>query len=408
MSALENGTPSPRPPSFPPPRRSTNSHPHTHAHTHTKKNMADPKGEETGKEENSGADAEPTTAAGMMAAMARHGDGTNVMKESIQTFSNVDGIDRKGDVMVPATDMGQARASIGSMLEEARAKADGKKKEKKKKKKKEKEEGEGKAGAGAGGEDMWDFGATPFSEFGRTLDDLLGAFLLWARTGGEEEDEEDDAAASAPDRQINVTKAFRRLESYAEWMQDNSEELTAEPLTAASVRDDLEPWKMSTSPDRRGRLVWWIDLGQMDVARVKEQSPAGVLRAFVWYAHYVLFDERAQTRGMVFMENCAEMGFIQSITLVPMSVGTKLDRLTMGVLPIKMKALYIFEVAMWMSLFMKMAGMFMSNKMKERILICDDYSGVEEIVALEHIPKGFGTLQGGMEKDEAETKYLGK
>ena len=89
-------------------------------------------------------------------------------------------------------------------------------------------------------------------------------------------------------------------------------------------------------------------------------------------------------------------------------VMPKLDRLTMGVLPIKMKALYIFEVAMWMSLFMKMAGMFMSSKMKERILICDDYSGVEEIVALEHIPKGFGTLQGGMEKDEAETKYLGK
>ena len=405
---MENGTPSPRSPSFPPPpskHKFTPAHPHTHTHTHAHtKNMADPKGEETGKEENSGAEAEaePTTAAGMMAAMARHGDGTNVMKESIQTFSNVDGVDRKGDVMVPATDMGQARASIGAMLEEARAKAkaDGKKKEKKKKKK-----------AGAGGEDMWDFGATPFSEFGRTLDDLLGAFLLWARTGGEEEEEEeegDDAAASSPDRQINVTKAFRRLENYAEWMQDNSEELTAEPLTAASVRDDLEPWKMSTSPDRRGRLVWWIDLGQMDVARVKEQSPAGVLRAFVWYAHYVLFDERAQTRGMVFMENCAEMGFIQSITLVPMSVGTKLDRLTMGVLPIKMKALYIFEVAMWMSLFMKMAGMFVSSKMKERILICDDYSGVEEIVALEHIPKGFGTLQGGMEKDEAETKYLGK
>jgi hypothetical protein len=67
------------------------------------------------------------------------------------------------------------------------------------------------------------------------------------------------------------------------------------------------------------------------------------LRAFVWYSHYVMYDESVQENGLIFIESVAKLGIIKTMTLVPMKVGAKLDRLTIGVLPVKMNAIYILE-----------------------------------------------------------------
>merc|ERR1712008_542911 len=103
----------------------------------------------------------------------------------------------------------------------------------------------------------------------------------------------------------------------------------------------------------------------------------------VWYAHFVMYNENAQNNGMV---------FIESMTLVPMKLGVKLDRLTIGILPIKMKSLYILQSPRWMEIFSKVMGLFMSKKMKE----C---SGIEDIVGKECIPQPFGELEGALSLD---------
>ena len=78
------------------------------------------------------------------------------MKESIITFSNPDGSDKKGDVIVN-TSKEDALEKLKQLIEATKAKT-------KKAKKKAK----------------WDFRTSPHEHFGKTLDDTFMCFVTWA------------------------------------------------------------------------------------------------------------------------------------------------------------------------------------------------------------------------------------
>lgn len=92
---------------------------------------------------------------------------------------------------------------------------------------------------------IWEFRASPHEEFGKSLDDTYGAFLKWARL------KQDHS-------KVNVSKALRRLESYAEWMDSASSDLTEPPLSSSSIKSCLDVWGMNSSIDSEGKFVWWI------------------------------------------------------------------------------------------------------------------------------------------------------
>lgn len=242
---------------------------------------------------------------------------------------------------------------------------------------------------------LWEFGASPHEEFGKTLDDTYGAFLKWARL-------------KQDTTKVNVSKALRRIESYAEWMESASSDLTEPPLSSSSIKSCLDVWGMNSSIDSEGRFVWWIDLGNIDTQKVKnEYKPEDHLRAFVWYCHAVLYDKNAQENGIIFVENCGKIGIRECFTLMPAKLAAKLDRLTIGVLPIKMVAIYMFECPFWISVFSKLMGMFMSKKMKERFVILD-WSELERIGGVCATPKRFGKgkVDGEVETDVIEDLYF--
>jgi len=54
-------------------------------------------------------------------------------------------------------------------------------------------------------DEKWKFSLTPLNDFNATLADLLIAFVKW----------------SYKDDSYNISKACRRLETYATWMEDN-------------------------------------------------------------------------------------------------------------------------------------------------------------------------------------------
>lgn len=189
-------------------------------------------------------------------------------------------------------------------------------------------------------------------------------------------------------------------------MDESAKDL--EGLTTPSVKPALDAFNMLVSIDKEGNFVWWFDLSTIDKKAIKEDlTPEESLRAFVWYSHYILYDQNAQDNGMVIVENCAKMGFFDLFTLMPMKLGAKLDRLTIGVLPIKCKKIYLLEEPRWMKMLMKLMGMFLSKKMKSRIkTMGDKFDQLGEELGEECIPKKFGPLEGKMEVDPIVKTYF--
>lgn len=298
-------------------------------------------------------------------------DGTNILKEYKDIFSKESGSDLKTDKI--ADEGATALALLKTFVEEKKQSSITKDDKKKKK---------------------WDFPSSPHAHFGKTLDDTYMAFLAWARV---KEDKSN----------VNVSKALRRLESYADWMHDAGSDLTEPALTSESVKKALGVWSFTTSVDSEGRLVWWLDMGNVNVAQMKADfTPEDHLRAFVWYTHALMFNKSAQENGMVVIQNINKIGMVECFTLMPAKLATKLDRLTIGVLPIKMQCLYMFESPTWVNILMKILGAFMSKKMKSRMVLFKDWNELEKIGGLEAIPKGFGKVNGTLEESVIEKEYF--
>uniref|UniRef100_A0A7S0IL42 CRAL-TRIO domain-containing protein n=1 Tax=Calcidiscus leptoporus TaxID=127549 RepID=A0A7S0IL42_9EUKA len=198
----------------------------------------------------------------------------------------------------------------------------------------------------------------------------------------------------------NVSKAFRRLDAYASWMEDAAEELTQPPLTTEEVLPLVRAWALRTSHDSQGRLVWWLDIAQMQLEAIAQMPISEQLRGFVWFAHAIMFDERAQRHGMAIVENLACVGFWAAVTMVPMKLSVKLDRLTIGILPVKMKLILMLDTPRWMSVMMRIFSMFMSKKMQKRMVMCKkEWHAVGERLGADCVPSGFGECGGTLHAD---------
>ena len=346
--------------------------------------------------------AEPTTALGMAAAMKDASKGTDVIGESVKTFSMMGGgKNQKGDVLMSADNVAGAIELIKKMIADDTAKKPAK-------------------------AAKWAFRASPHAAFGKTIEDSFAAFLRWAQVGSDDEEE-----GGSPTQEVNVSAAFRRIEAYAEWMEGNAAELAEPPLTAQSIEAALRCWCSQATYDADGRFVWWLDFKKLDKAAIKAESVTNHLRSMVWYSHAMMYDEKAQANGMVIVEDAAQMGFWTAMTLVPMDLGArraqfgailvairsrtlsfsgvKLDRLTIGILPIKMKLMLIADSPRWMSIMMGIFSRFMSKKMQKRMVVVKGDAEAWATVASsvggkQYCPPGFGEM-GGTAPDPVAAKY---
>lgn len=242
--------------------------------------------------------------------------------------------------------------------------------------------------------DSW-MDLVPLEEFHVSQTTFLKAFLKWAT-----KDREDVEPGSEESKNIiNASKARRRLDAYFDWMSDNmAEDLAENPLTLDSVMHVQDIWELQGSYDKEGRFCWWFDFGKMDLDELKTVSPHEQLRYIVWWTHLVMFDAKAQDNGIILLEDLDNMGFWAGMTMIPMELGAKMDRLTIGVLPTKMKAIYMFGCAGWIKLMMTLMKPFLSKKMRQRLIVVADTEDRQEfcenLLERDNIPENFCKLEG--------------
>lgn len=242
----------------------------------------------------------------------------------------------------------------------------------------------------------------PLEEFHTTQTNFLKAFLKWAIKDREDIVEGSEGAKLI----VNASKARRRLDSYLEWMSDNmAEDMAKNPLTYDSVKETGKAWGLKATHTEGGPVAWWFDLTKLDQKVIKTIPSQDHLRYMVWYSHLLMFDSKAQDNGIFFMEDLNKIGFWSCMTMIPMDLSTKMDRLTIGVLPMKMKGIYMFGCARWMTLFMSFMKPFLSKKMRERMLVIDAKVApdlqkyCDDLIGRDNIPDGFLGIQGGSPPD---------
>lgn len=258
--------------------------------------------------------------------------------------------------------------------------------------------------------DSW-MDLVPLDEFHTTQTTFFKAFLKWAI-----KDKEDVVEGSEDAKLVvNASKARRRLDLYFDWMKNNmAADFAEHPLTYESVKETSKIWGMDLSIAEDGRVVWWLDMAKLDQKKIKTISAQDNLRFVVWYIHLVMFEKKAQDNGVLVLQDLNKMGFWTSMTLIPMELSAKMDRLTIGTVPVKMKGVFMFGGGRWLSIMMGMMKPFMSKKMRDRTIMVTDSIApdkqkyLDDLVGRDNIPDSFMGLQGGLPLNAMITKLKKK
>ncbi|KAG7365161.1 CRAL/TRIO domain containing protein [Nitzschia inconspicua] len=245
----------------------------------------------------------------------------------------------------------------------------------------------------------------PLDEFGKSLDDLYISFLRWSLADSAVDQLEETAtcklhggANAGKSKLINVSKAFRRIERYMEWMEEAYEDLVSpDKLTSASLVDIWSAFQMKMTYDDCGRLVWWLDLALVDLPRIQSEiPPREITRLFVWIAHYIMFNPQAQNNGIVFFSGMGHIDFWTFMTMLPVDVGLKLDSFTISVIPAKTKFLVLYDRPSWAKILFQLVKPFLRRAMQRRVIVIEEGLYERDVVkdvigtGTQAIPTGLG------------------
>lgn len=312
----------------------------------------------------------------------------HVIGEYISVVQGADGKDMKGDEY--ATEVDEALKMLKVMLKES---------------------------AATSNED-WSFSTSPLDSFGKTVDDILLAFIRWSMVDNYHDNPDDGNSCAligginhplSETEKINVSKAFRRLTSYQHWMQSVSSDLR-EPLTYKSIKSTLSIFSLQVSHDECDRLVWFVNLGKTELTNLKSLSPQETTRMFVWIAHLLFLDEKAQTKGLVVVDDMADIGFWDYMTMLPIQVGISVDRFLISVTPLKAKNVVLMHRPKWAEIGYSLLSWFLTKKMKNRVTMVEKGQENEMMKKVlggaKYIPADFSDVEGFIRKDIIAQRYV--
>ena len=243
-----------------------------------------------------------------------------------------------------------------------------------------------------------------YDAFGKTRQDLLSAFLYWASTEeGQKKKSLCKGGINERSNDIKVSKAFRRLEAYVDWMKQSEQDFedahTGNRLPVLPPPKVYDAFRVSLTRDACGRIVWWMDLDLTDEDAVRTFDASESRRFFVWFAHFVMFNKDAQQNGIVFMNNLAHLSFWNFMTMLPLEVGIKTDEFMICVVCLKTKLVTFANRPAWATFAYRILSVFLKKDMKRRVFNVKDNTQEESIKEVlgggeEYIPAGYFGFKG--------------
>jgi len=224
---------------------------------------------------------------------------------------------------------------------------------------------------------------------GKTPEDVHRAFLLWCQ---KPEDREADS--------FNVSKAFRRLSSFAEYQLRMFDKYFSEPVdihseeirTVATYMDIKIP---SDIHAETGSVKWIMDLDTWDLEAFKDPEKSGMSHKGImqWFWSLMLtsmFDDATCIHGVIIVEAFGNMGIsgMMSLQSAFKPIEADINEMFYGITPFKMKACVLVGCPWWLSALIGFMRLFISRKMSQRIKNFSLVSMQEYMGGIENLPEG--------------------
>ena len=205
---------------------------------------------------------------------------------------------------------------------------------------------------------------------------------------------------------FNVSKAFRRLEAFADYQTRMFEKYFSTPIDIESeqFKKVVQLMDIKIPKDvhaETGAVVWVMDLQKWDMASFKELESIGLSLTDVmrWFWSLMLtsmFDDVTCIHGVVIVEGMDGLGLsgMMSWQSALKPIETDMNEMFYGITPFKMKACVLVGVPWWLSALLAFMRLFISKKMSERIKNYSEESCQKYMGGVEYLPNGYfgGTL----------------
>ena len=201
---------------------------------------------------------------------------------------------------------------------------------------------------------------------GKDRTDVHRAFLLWCQKS------EDRAADS-----FNVSKAFRRLEGFADYQHRMHDKYFNEMVDIHS--EEMQQIKKIMNIDipeelhvNTGAVKWIMDMETWDLSIMKNANEKFLKGVMNWFWSLMLtsmFDDACCIEGVVIIEAFGNMGIsgMMGWQSAFKPIETDLNEMFYGVTPFKMNSCVLVGCPWWLSGLIMFMRLFISKKMSERI-----------------------------------------
>lgn len=180
----------------------------------------------------------------------------------------------------------------------------------------------------------------------------------------------------------NVSRAFRRLQKYTVFMEENKHHLAG--ITVESTREFFRESNCYNFVGNQGHVVMIMDLDdyvKLGVDADKDQLGLRMFRCYTYILHEFMADAQCQKNGLLFLMDYKFMGMMDMAaaeTIASEEWMDKIRNIFMGIAPIKMKKFYSIHNPWFLRGIMFVIKPFLSDKIIARfaMLDADDWKNV--------------------------------